>query len=94
MLKKLFSGKNKEEMSDVKKEEIQLEITGMTCDHCATGIETKFTGKKGIIDKQVSYPEGKGNFVFDPDKISKKEIIDTTVINDYHDNLCRWVLPN
>lgn len=77
MLRKIFGGNKRKENSDSRKEEIQLEITGMTCDHCATSIEKKIADKKGIIDKQVSYPEGRGTFVFNPDKISKDEIIAT-----------------
>lgn len=56
---------------------IELQITGMTCDHCATGIEKKFAGKKGILDTKVSYREGRGRFVIDTDKASKQEVIDT-----------------
>ncbi len=73
----MFSRDKIEENANSKKEEIQLEITGMTCDHCAIGIEKKFAQKKGIIEKKVSYPEGKGSFIFDPNQITKDEIIDT-----------------
>ena len=58
-------------------EKVKLEITGMTCDHCATSIEKKFHDKDGIVDKSVSYLDGKGEFTFDPGKISKEEIIST-----------------
>jgi len=77
MVKKIFGGNDGVDWPGSKTEEIQLEITGMTCDHCATGIERKFADRKGIIDKQVSYPKGNGTFVFDPNKISKGEIVDT-----------------
>ncbi len=55
---------------------IELEIKGMTCDHCATGISKKFEGKEGIISKSISYPDKSGKFEFDPEKISKDEIVD------------------
>lgn len=74
MLKNIFE---KKEDTPKNTKTILLEIEGMTCDHCAIGIEKKFSGKKGIIEKQVSYPEGKGTFVFDSNKISKDEIVDT-----------------
>ncbi len=56
---------------------IKLAISGMTCDHCASGIEKTFEAKDGIINKNVSYPETNGTFEFDTDKISKEEIIAT-----------------
>ena len=54
---------------------IKLAISGMTCDHCATGIEKKFDAKTGILKKTISYPDTNGIFEFDADKISKEEII-------------------
>ena len=59
------------------KETIKLDITGMTCDHCAIGIENLFNGKNGIIDKNVSYEKGKGEFTYNANTISKDEIINT-----------------
>ncbi len=55
---------------------IELETKGMTCDHCATGISKIFEGKEGIISKHISYPDKSGKFEFDPEKISKDEIVD------------------
>ena len=61
----------------MKEEKIQVEITGMTCEHCAKGIEKQLEGKAGIIEKSISYKEGKGEFTIDPNKISKDELIET-----------------
>lgn len=58
-------------------EKLSIEITGMTCDHCATGIAKMFERKNGIISQTVSYPTGKGEFSFDPQIISKSNIIGT-----------------
>ena len=79
VFKKLFGDSNNDskDSGQQQTETVELEITGMTCDHCASGIEKKFEGKEGILEKQVSYPEGKGTFVFDPERTSKKEIVDT-----------------
>jgi len=55
---------------------IELEIKGMTCVHCATGISKKFDGKEGIISKSISYPDSSGKFEFNPEKISRDEIVD------------------
>jgi mercuric reductase len=61
----------------MKQKTIQIEIAGMTCDHCATGIEKIVKGKEGVIKADVHYKSGKSEFTFDSDKISKGEIIDT-----------------
>lgn len=72
-------GKNKEQakssVSNV--ETIDLEITGMTCDHCAASIEKRFEDKKGIVAKQVDYGEKKGTFTYNPALVSKHDIIET-----------------
>lgn len=56
---------------------VALEITGMTCDHCAVSIGERFEGKKGIVNKQINYSDKKGEFTFDASLTSKQEIIDT-----------------
>lgn len=58
-------------------ETIELEIAGMTCDHCAASIEKRFEGKKGIVNKQVNYGEKKGTFTYDPTLVSTHDIIET-----------------
>jgi mercuric reductase len=59
----------------VKEEKLLLEITGMTCDHCAVSIERLLEKKNGILSKKVSHASGKGEIAFNPDHISKEEII-------------------
>lgn len=54
-----------------------FKIKGMTCDHCAQTVEKQFTGNKGIIERKVSYPTGSGQFTYNPDQITKEQIIDT-----------------
>ncbi|MDO8367449.1 MAG: mercury(II) reductase [Saprospiraceae bacterium] len=58
------------------KETIQLDITGMTCDHCAIGIEKMLEGKPGILSKKVDYSTGKGSFSYDQTATSPQEIAD------------------
>lgn len=58
-------------------QKIGLEISGMTCEHCATSIEKLFKGKEEITEVKVNYQNGKGEFTFNPDKISKEEISNT-----------------
>lgn len=56
-------------------ETIFLEIEGMTCDHCAVSIERLLEKKNGILTKKVSFENSKGEIAFNPDHISKEEII-------------------
>lgn len=59
---------------------IKLDITGMTCDHCATGIEKMLSKNEGITEAKVSYQSGSCECSFDPTKTSKEEIV--TTINE------------
>lgn len=63
--------------NEMQNEQLMVEITGMTCDHCANGIEKMLVKNKGIRKVRVSYPNGKGEFAFDPSLTSKDEIIST-----------------
>lgn len=56
---------------------MSIEIAGMTCDHCAVSIERLLGKKAGILSKKISYASGRGEIVFNPDHISKEEIIDS-----------------
>jgi len=61
-------------------ESIQLDIAGMTCDHCAKGIEKMLLQNEGIKEVNVSYSNATCDCSFDPSKTSNEEIIQT--IND------------
>jgi len=75
-LKKISDGETGNENDyPVKKKKLSLDITGMTCDHCAVSIERLLEKKNGILSKKVSYASGKGEIAFNPDHISKEEII-------------------
>lgn len=54
---------------------LKLEISGMTCDHCARTIEKRVSAVNGIVSNSVNYSEKKGEFQFDAEKSSAKEII-------------------
>lgn len=58
-------------------ETIKLDISGMTCDHCARGIEELLAKSEGVKEANVSYPEATCECSFDPSKTSKEEIINT-----------------
>lgn len=76
-LRNAISGNRENGNSNQSTQEIHLEISGMTCEHCATGIEKRFEDKKGILSKALSYKEGKGSFTFNPEIINQSEIIET-----------------
>lgn len=59
------------------KEIIKLDITGMTCDHCATSIEKLLSKNEGVKEAKVSYTKATCECAFDPTKTRKKEIIST-----------------
>lgn len=59
------------------KEIIKLDVTGMTCDHCATGIEKLLSKNKGVTEVKVSYQKANCECSFDPTKTSKEEIVNT-----------------
>lgn len=55
---------------------LNLEISGMTCDHCAKTIEKKVTDVDGLVSKAVSYLKKNGEFQFDDEKTSPAEIVE------------------
>lgn len=77
-LKKIFSNsQNSEKSNSQNNENLTLEISGMTCDHCATGIQNRVGKLDGIIRQEVSYSKGQGTFSYNPKLVSKKEIMNT-----------------
>ncbi len=56
---------------------IRMDISGMTCDHCARTIEKLFEGKEGVVEKKVSFADGSGKFVYDTDLLKVENIIET-----------------
>lgn len=55
---------------------MELTITGMTCDHCATSLEKLLTKQSGVASATVQYQNGKGSVVFDPSLISEEKIVE------------------
>jgi len=56
---------------------LTLSISGMTCDGCARTIAKRFNGKEGVTGKSVSYPDEQAEITYDPEQITKQEVIDT-----------------
>jgi len=74
---KLFKNNMKPVNKTKAMESIQLDITGMTCDHCATGIEKLLSKNEGISEAKVNYQSGSCECSFDPSETSKEEITNT-----------------
>lgn len=74
-LKKIIGGEAK--VSNADTQTVEMDITGMTCDHCATSIEKAVSQIDGLTKKNVSYNEGKGTFSFNPTTVTADQIKDT-----------------
>jgi len=57
-------------------EKLELNIEGMHCGACATGIQMVTTGLDGVDNAFVDYDGKKGTFEFDPSKVTKEQIIE------------------
>lgn len=76
----------------MKQETIKLDIIGMTCDHCATGIEKMLSKNDGVSEAKVSYKSGSCECSFDPSKTSKEEIFNT--INETKNYKVKSIVEN
>jgi len=55
---------------------IEVEIEGMTCEiGCARTIQSKLSKVNGVTYSKVSFESKTGQFTFDENKISEKEIV-------------------
>ena len=74
---KLFKNIIIKEATSKRIENLKLDITGMTCDHCATSIEKLLAKNGGVKEANVSYSKTTCECSFDPSKTNKEEIIQT-----------------
>ena len=65
----------KESISSAPAKTVELEVTGMTCDHCASSIENLLAQNKGVKKVAASYPEASCACEFDPAVTSREEIV-------------------
>lgn len=56
--------------------ELELNIAGMTCDHCALSIKKNLSKLNGIQKAVVSYPKGKAMVAFDDSTLDKASVIE------------------
>ena len=70
----IFSSYQKENSSENLRL-LTLQISGLTCPGCATGLEYLFRSLDGVIRARVYFPSGKAEVVYDQTKITKEKII-------------------
>ncbi len=66
---------NKETLA-VKKQNVSLAISGMTCEiGCAKTIQSKLSKKEGVLNAKVVFTDSIANIEFDSNTTSKKDLI-------------------
>ena len=66
----------KKEKLAVKKENVSLAISGMTCQiGCAKTIQSKLSKKEGVIDAKVVFIDSIANIEFDANTTSKEDLV-------------------
>lgn len=59
-----------------KQKKLELEITGMTCEHCARSIEHKLSNLNGVLASSIDYQKGKGEVIFEGNSLDPKQIVE------------------
>src|SRR6056297_2304148 len=67
---------NKSKKTNNRMKELELDIAGMTCDHCAVSIENNLSKLNGIQKADVSYPNGTATVSFDESTLDKASVIE------------------
>lgn len=66
----------KKEILPVKKENVSLAISGMTCEiGCAKTIQSKLSKKEGVLNAKVIFKDSIANIEFDANTTSKKDLV-------------------
>jgi len=66
----------KKEKLAVKKENVSLAISGMTCEiGCAKTIQSKLSKKEGVLDAKVVFTDSIANIEFDANTTSKEDLV-------------------
>ena len=58
-----------------KGEEVILEIEGMHCTSCAMNIDGELEDLEGVISADTSYAKANVKVSYDPEKVSRKDMI-------------------
>ena len=59
-----------------KQKKLELEIAGMTCEHCARSIERKLSNLDGVLASSIDYQKGKGEVTFKGSSLDPKQVVD------------------
>ncbi len=62
---------------------LRVKISGMTCESCAFGIQSILQSLSGVVGAKVSYSEGAGEIIYNPEIITKEQIISSKVFSTY-----------
>ncbi|WP_028950711.1 cation transporter [Sulfurihydrogenibium subterraneum] len=68
--------KEEENQESGELEKLEVNISGMHCAGCAAGIEATLKLVSGIKSATVNFATSKGEFLYDPSKIKKEQIIE------------------
>lgn len=72
----ILTGCKTESKKEMKKENVSLAISGMTCEiGCAKTIQSKLSKKEGVLNAKVVFTDSIANIEFDANTTSKKELI-------------------
>lgn len=55
---------------------ITLPIKGMSCSSCSRSVENQVENLKGLVEKRVDHDADSGEFIFDENLLSQKELIE------------------
>lgn len=55
---------------------LEVQIDGMTCDHCAVSIEKLLKKQSGVVSATIGYPSASGIVTIDPAKTDENKIIE------------------
>jgi mercuric ion binding protein len=72
----ILTGCGNEASKEMKKENVSLAISGMTCEiGCAKTIQSKLSKKEGVLDAKVVFTDSIASIEFDANKTSKEDLI-------------------
>jgi mercuric reductase len=61
---------------------LQLEIEGMTCEHCARSIENKLNKLDGVVQSAIDFKEGKGEVTYKEESLAPQKVVEE--VNSMH----------
>jgi mercuric reductase len=55
---------------------LELEIEGMTCEHCARSIESKLNKLDGVVQSAIDFKKGKGEVTFKEESLAPQRVVE------------------